>query len=37
MMNIITYANVEVDPINKECVEDNPDEKWKCLLAEYAV
>lgn len=37
MMDIITYANNEVDPINSECVEDYPDEKWKCLLAEYAV
>jgi hypothetical protein len=28
-------TNVEVDPPNTKCVEANPNEKWKCLMAPY--
>jgi hypothetical protein len=30
-------ANVEVDPPNTQCVEANPNEKWKCLMAPYLI
>lgn len=27
------YANRDGDPVITECVNDNPNEKWKCLFA----
>lgn len=36
-MDMFNHVNIEADPITTECVEDNPDEKWKCLLPEYVI
>ncbi len=33
--NMMLFANEEVDPPNTKCVEVNPNEKWKCLMAPY--
>jgi hypothetical protein len=35
--NFMQIANVETDPVNSKCVEANPDEKWKCLMAPYLI
>lgn len=28
-------VNKEVDPPNRKCINANPEEKWKCLMAPY--
>jgi len=30
-------SNVEIDPIVSECVADFPNDKWKCMFAEYLI
>ncbi len=36
-INFMNYSNAEVDPIQSQCVADFPNDKWKCLFAEYLV
>lgn len=35
--NFMTFSNAEENPVHWECVRDNPQEKWKCMLPEYIV
>lgn len=34
-INFMKFSNEEVDPPIPECVMDFPNEKWKCLFAQY--
>lgn len=35
IMTIRSIANLEVEHPNKECVQENKDEPWKCYYAQY--
>jgi hypothetical protein len=34
-INFMKISNVEIDPPIPECVKDNPNEKWRCMFAQY--
>lgn len=34
-INFMKISNEEVDPPIPECVRDNPNEKWRCMFAQY--
>ena len=34
--NFMRFSNDEIDPPGAECVAAHPDEKWKCMFAEYS-
>lgn len=35
IQNVMSFANVEMDVVNADCSKAYPDQKWKCMFAQY--